>query len=188
MDLGVLLLYEPLRAKHLVSTAECGMVTGMENWKAVVGYEGLYEVSDHGRVRSATTGKIKAQCANKVDGRPFLALWIANKCKIFKPHTLVLTAFVAPRPEGMECCHNDGHPWNNHVSNLRWDTCKNNHADKVLHGTTNRGERCGTHKLTQAQVDAIRKDTRLQRLIAADYGVRDSAISRIKSRKLWAHS
>jgi hypothetical protein len=88
----------------------------------------------------------------------------------------------------MECCHNDGNPNNNHLSNLRWDTSKNNHADKVRHGTTNRGERCGTAKLTQSQVDEIRQDNRLQRLIAADYGVHQNTISRIKNGKRWTHS
>jgi len=160
----------------------------MENWKPVVGYEGLYEVSDIGNVFSITSGRQKKFSVHCLDSRPFINLWKDNKQKIFRPHTLVLTAFVGPRPEGMECCHNDGNPWNNCIENLRWDTSKNNHADKVKHGTTNRGERCGTAKLTQAQVDLIRKDTRLQRIIAAEYGVRDNTISRIKSGKRWAHS
>ena len=99
-----------------------------------------------------------------------------------------MEAFVGLRPQGMECCHNDGNPQNNHLSNLRWDTSKNNHADKVKHGTTNRGEQCGTAKLTLEQVRAIRQDDRLQRIIAAEYGVRDNTISRIKSGKRWAHS
>jgi hypothetical protein len=98
-----------------------------------------------------------------------------------------MEAFVGIRPQGMECCHNDGNPQNNHWSNLRWDTPKNNHADKVKHGTTNRGEQCGTAKLTLEQVRAIRQDTRLQRIIAAEYGVKDNTISRIKSFKRWAH-
>ena len=159
----------------------------METWLDVRGYEGLYEVSDHGRVRSAKTGKIKMFTKNKIENRPFLGLWRNNKLKIFKPHTLVLTAFAGPRPQGMECCHNDGDPWNNHVSNLRWDTPRNNQLDRAKHGTSNRGERCASAKLTEAQVRAIRADTRLQREIAAEYGVRENTISRIKSRKRWGH-
>lgn len=159
----------------------------METWKDVVGYEGLYEVSDHGRVRSIKTGCIKTYTENKLHKRPFLGLWKSNKIKIFKPHTLILTTFVGPRPQGMECCHNDGNPWNNHLSNLRWDTPRNNQLDRIKHGTSNRGERCAAAKLTEAQVRAILVDTRLQQVIADEYGVRQNTISRIKSGKRWRH-
>jgi len=159
----------------------------MEQWKDVVGFEGIYQVSNFGNVINTTTNKIKSQCINKKDNRPFLALWKNNKCKICRPHRLVLEAFVGKCPEGMEGCHNDGNAFNNHLSNLRWDTPKNNHADKIKHGTTNRGERCGTAKLTLEQVQAIRKDDRLQRIIAKEYNIAESMISRIKNGKRWQH-
>jgi len=159
----------------------------MEEWRNVIGYEGLYKVSDTGRVMNSVTGAIKKFTRNKSDNRPFLGLWKNNKVKIFKPHTLVLTAFVCPRPAGLECCHNDGNPWNNNLSNLRWDTTKNNQADRVKHGTSNRGEKCASAKLTKEQVNRIRNDTRLQRVIAEEYGVQPNTISRIKSKKRWAH-
>ena len=159
----------------------------MEQWKNIIGFEGIYEVSDFGNVRSIKTGKLKAQCINKKENRPFLNLWKNNKGKIVKPHTLVLEAFVNKRPEGLECCHNDGNAFNNHISNLRWDTAKNNHADKVKHGTTNRGERCGTAKLTLEQVRTIRLDTRLQRIIAKEYNIQQSVVSRIKNGVRWKH-
>lgn len=159
----------------------------MEEWKDVVGFEGIYEVSNHGQVRSKITNKIKKQTINKTTKRPYLGLWLKNKQTIVKPHRLVLEAFLGKCPEGMEGCHNDGNASNNHIDNLRWDTPKNNHADKVKHGTTNRGERCAAAKLTLEQVNAIRKDDRLQRLIAADYGIAESMISRIKNSKRWQH-
>ena len=175
----------------------------MEEWRNVVGFEGLYQVSNFGRVRSVITketestfilsrskkvNKIKKQTFDKVFNRPYLGLWKNNKQKICKPHTLVMEAFVGLRPQGMECCHNDGNPQNNYLSNLRWDTPISNQADRVRHGTTNRGEQCGNAKLTLEQVRAIRQDNRLQRIIAAEYGVRDNTISRIKSGKRWTHS
>jgi hypothetical protein len=49
-------------------------------------------------------------------------------------HTLVLEAFAGPRPEGMEGCHNDGNPTNNHIDNLRWDTRSANNQDTLRHG------------------------------------------------------
>lgn len=160
----------------------------MEEWLDVVGFEGIYQVSNFGRIRSIKTGKIKEQTVHDNHNRPYLGLWKNNKQKICRPHKLVMEAFVGMRPQGMECCHNDGNPQNNHLSNLRWDTPKNNHADKIKHGTTNRGEQCGTAKLTLEQVRSIRQDDRLQRIIAAEYGVKDNTISRIKSGKRWTHS
>jgi hypothetical protein len=159
----------------------------MEKWLGVIGFEELYEVSNHGQVRSVKTGQIKKITFRKLDNRPYIGLWKNAKQKIVRPYRLVLEAFVGKCPQGMECCHNDGNPMNNNLSNLRWDTPKNNHADKVKHGTTNRGERCGTAKLTLVQVNAIRKDNRLQRIIAEEYGVRQSLISRIKNGVRWQH-
>lgn len=49
-------------------------------------------------------------------------------------HRLVATAFIGEGPEGMEVCHADGNPANNHVGNLRWDTKKANGADTTRHG------------------------------------------------------
>lgn len=159
----------------------------MEQWLDVVGFEGLYEVSNHGQVRSVKTGQIKKITTDKKTNRPFLNIWKKNKQSVIRIHKLVLEAFVGKKPDGMECCHNDGNPFNNHISNLRWDTPKNNHADKVKHGTTNRGERCGTAKLTLEQVRAIRKDDRLQKIIAKEYEVQQSLISRIKNGVRWQH-
>lgn len=158
----------------------------MENWKNVVDFEGIYEVSDFGNIRSAKTKQLKKITIDAF-GRPYLGLWKNNKQKIVRPHKLVLEAFVGKAPKGMECCHNDGNQQNNKLSNLRWDTAKNNHADKLKHGTSNTGERCNWAKLTKAQVIAIRADIRTQKEIAAEYGVQQSQISRIKNGIRWIH-
>lgn len=159
----------------------------MENWKPVFGFEGLYDVSDHGRVRTVKTARIKKPTPNPKDGRLNILLWNGNKCKMMKVHRLVLFAFVGPPPKKHECCHGDGNPQNNLMGNLRWDTTAANQADRVKHGTSNRGERCGSAKLTEQQVRAIREDTRIQRLIALDYGIRANTVSRIKSGARWSH-
>ena len=160
----------------------------MEEWRDVIGFEGIYKVSNFGNVLTIKTNRIKKPTTGKDDNRPYLGLWINNKIKTCRIHRLVLEAFIGKCPQGMEGCHNDGNPSNNHLNNLRWDTPKNNHADKIRHGTTNRGERCGTAKLTLEQVRAIREDTRLQRIIAKEYNIAESMISRIKSGVRWKHS
>lgn len=159
----------------------------IETWKPVVGYEGLYEVSDHGRVKNAQTGAIKSQNKSKEDNRMRVMIWRNGKQKCAKVHRLVLIAFVGPNPLGHECCHNDGDATNNFLRNLRWDTPSANQLDRVKHGTSNQGEQCASAKLTEAQVIAILRDTRKQKIIASEYGVRDNTISRIKAGKRWAH-
>lgn len=159
----------------------------MEEWRNVVGFEGIYEVSSHGNVRSVKSGQLKKITEDKKTNRPFLNLWENNKQTVVRVHKLVLEAFVGLCPEGLECCHNDGNSFNNHINNLRWDTHKSNIHDRIKHSTSNRGERCGTAKLTLDQVRAIRQDNRLQRFIAADYGIAESMISRIKNGKRWQH-
>ena len=158
----------------------------MENWKNVVDFEGIYEVSNFGNIRSAKTKQLK-KITIDAHGRPYLGLWKNNKQKIVRPHKLVLEAFVGKAPKGMECCHNDGNQQNNKLNNLRWDTPKNNHADKLKHGTSNTGERCNWAKLTKDQVITIRADNRTQKEIAAEYGVQQSQISRIKNGIRWIH-
>jgi hypothetical protein len=85
----------------------------------------------------------------------------------------------------MEACHNDGGRANNRVSNLRWDTHKNNERDKLAHGT---GRRSGGAKLTESIVREVRR--RLDSgervgVIAKSVGVTSSAISLINLRKNW---
>lgn len=118
-----------------------------EQWRPVVGFEGIYEVSDHGRVRSldrmvASHSGLQRQAPGRV-----LRPWKSNrgdypKVGLSAPtgfrkefiHVLVLEAFVGPRPEGLVCCHNDGDSSNNRLSNLRWDTYSANNHDLVKHG------------------------------------------------------
>lgn len=159
----------------------------MEIWKPVVGFEGRYAVSNLGRVKNVKTKRIKKPTPDKKDGRLFLLLWNGNKAKAVRVGRLVLLAFRGPPPNGHEGCHNDGNPANNRLTNLRWDTPSANQRDRVRHGTSNRGEQCGTSKLTEKQVLAIREDGRLQREIAEEYGVQQSVISRIKSGVRWGH-
>lgn len=115
-------------------------------WRPVLGYEGLYEVSDSGNVRSIerqvedSNGIVRLRQGRILRGyfdgaRVRVRLSRLGVVTERKVHRLVLDAFVGPRPTGMECCHNDGDPTNNHVSNLRWDTKSANCLDSVQHGT-----------------------------------------------------
>nr|WP_232111245.1 HNH endonuclease signature motif containing protein [Nocardia wallacei] len=54
--------------------------------------------------------------------------------KLRTAHSLVAEAFIGPRPEGLQVCHNDGDPTNNMLANLRYDTPSENQTDIVRHG------------------------------------------------------
>ncbi len=105
-------------------------------------------------------------------------------------HRLLLEAFVGPRPPGMQCCHWDGNPANNDLTNLRWDTTRGNSADGIRLGRSTRGSRHPGAKLTEADIPEIRK---LRRSgvspfkIAAQFGVCYGTIRHVVIGKYWSH-
>ena len=113
-----------------------------------------------------------------------------GRSKQIPVHTLVLLTFVGPRPDGMQCRHLDGNQCNNHVSNLSWGTPLENHFDKHLHGTDNRGEKCYKAKLKTADVLEIRERAASgEKLtnIARDFPVVLTGILKIVNRETWKH-
>jgi hypothetical protein len=90
-------------------------------------------------------------------------------------HQLVLEAFVGPKPEGQECCHENGIRSDCHLLNLRYDTKGNNQKDSVSHGTHNT-QRPSTHPNGKFSEDDIRMMRHLYnylfaKQIASLYGV-----------------
>lgn len=76
--------------------------------------------------------KIATACTIR-DGRvvcyPHFNVYRDNKRFTGHVHILMLETFIGPRPDGMECCHEDGNPLNNMLTNLRWDTPVGNAKD-----------------------------------------------------------
>lgn len=119
----------------------------MELWTSVDGYEGFYEVSNYGNVRSLTRavpyGRHKGMTYTGRDLKLFVTnnylsvkLARAGITKTFYVHELVMMAFDGPRPEIDERCeirHLDGNKFNNNFSNLAYGTVKENAADRKLH-------------------------------------------------------
>ncbi len=167
----------------------------IENWKPVVGYESLYEVSDQGRVktlhRRGTPAKILKQ--KPIKRHSTISLRNTNikggKSRCIQVARLVLAAFVGPCPPEMEGAHNDGNGLNNSRSNLRYDTHLNNMRDKHRHGTNYKplGELHHLHILTEAEVSEIFSSAARQMELAELYQVNQATISDIKTGRTWSH-
>lgn len=166
-----------------------------EEWRAVRGHEGQYEVSDQGRVRSLdriVTGKDgKSQprggrvlkCGTTKNG--YQSVTVAGRWLYV--HRLVLEAFAGPCPPRHEACHGNGVKSDNRFANLRWDSRPQNNADRVRHNGGNRGERCGTAKLTKEQALEILASSERCCDLAKRFGVRHTTISRIRNGHRWSH-
>lgn len=135
------------------------MLLTMLLWRDIPGYEGLYQVSALGRVRSLdhvtfkkstrgttfdfrTKGRLLRQYHHQTTYHKS-GYWYVTLCKNgvrknFFVHQLVLLTFVGPCPVGMLCCHENDNGKDNRLSNVRWDTQKNNHKDSVRNGTAAR--------------------------------------------------
>lgn len=119
-----------------------------EVWASVAGWEGLYEVSDLGRVRSLPRlvphwrgglarrpARIMRTSIDK-DGYRTVCLSRPSTRQTVKVHRLVALAFLGdPPPSKPLCLHIDGDPQNNRLSNLRWGSHSENEQDKLRHGT-----------------------------------------------------
>ena len=96
----------------------------MENWKAVNGYEGLYEVSDKGRVKGLKRNRILKNIVDSL-GYVRVSLCKENKIKAHKIHRLVAEHFLKPS-EYKVVNHIDGNKKNNSVENLEWCNASQN--------------------------------------------------------------
>lgn len=104
-----------------------------EIWKDIKGYEGLYQISNFGNVKSLPkfrvkyhTGEIILKQQNSANGYKQINLYKNNKHRTEKIHRLVAEAFI-PNPENKpEVNHIDGDKTNNYIGNLEWNTRKEN--------------------------------------------------------------
>jgi UDP-N-acetylmuramyl tripeptide synthase len=165
----------------------------IEEWRPVPGLNG-YEVSSHGAVRSVDGWFDQRHGAGTVYRRFRKGRVLRSRIDkqgyrstgAGRTHALVMLAFYGEPPEGMEIAHNDGNKANAYLSNLRYTTKSQNEADKLLHGTHNRGIRHGMAKLTEEDVLMIRTVVGQTHQVLADrYGVSEACIRSILTRKRW---
>ena len=173
-----------------------------ERWRPVVGFEGLYEVSDQGRVRGLDRliahprggvrrwpGRVLRACVMP-HGYLEVSLCKDGTRTLRTVHSVVAEAFHGPAPAGHEVAHENGRRADCRASNLSWKTRKDNHADKIRHGTTNRGERQWKSKLTKARVLLARRlaaEGVSQGVLGERFGVNRETIGKVVRRETWAH-
>lgn len=157
-----------------------------ETWKPAVGFEGRYEVSDLGAVRSLPRPRTKGgplKPTPQVGGYLRLELVGKDGKRLSRSvHRLVLEAFVGPRPEGMQAAHRNGIVTDNRVSNLYWATVQQNAADRIAHGKHAAVMR-EKRKLTEADAAFIRANHKVikQTDLAAMFSVHRATVQRIHS-------
>lgn len=184
-----------------------------EVWKDIPAYEGLYQVSNLGRVKSLKrkagilsrgvqwmdrTVPEKVLSPSRAGGYATVTLCKSNVKVGYGVHVLVLTSFVGPCPEGMWCRHLNGDSFDNRLSNLCWGTPKENGEDRVRHGTSGKGIpkikcRGETHPRAKLTEDSVRKmrmlyeEEHTMRDLARMFRVDDSVVSCTVRRLNWKH-
>lgn len=118
----------------------------VENWKPVAGYEGIYEVSDLGNVRSLARKDSRGSLvrgrvlkANSVGNYRAVDLYKDGKRKLSLVHRLVAGAFILNPADLPQVNHVDGDPSHNAVGNLEWTTGR----DNVIHAMHTLGRERG---------------------------------------------
>lgn len=119
-------------------------IDGPEVWRAVPGWEGAYDVSDRGRVRSwkTTRGALERPRIKKptknAQGYACVSLSSDGKSRMCNVHSLVMSAFHGKREDGMEVRHLNGNRLDASLENLAYGTPSENQRDRVVHGTAKR--------------------------------------------------
>lgn len=156
-----------------------------------------FEVSEYGDVRRLGTLK-RLRGWVDADGYVRYSLTDADGVRAaVAAHQLVAWAFIGPRPSpDYEVAHENGSRLGCHFSNLRWALPASNQHDKILHGTSVVGERNSHAKITEADVQDIRRAYREIKQrgsgrsvgeLDRKYGLCRAQVIRIARGTAWSH-
>ena len=120
-----------------------------EQWKDLAGFEGLYKISDQGRVWSAVKNKFLSTPANK-QGYPHFCVSKGDKQYTKRVHTEMAKAFIGPLETGQHVRHLNGIKTDNRLENLAYGSAKENMDDMRREGYE------GINRLTLTQIEEIK--------------------------------
>lgn len=170
-------------------------------WRPVSGFEGFYEVSDAGQVRSVARSFMQRSGTVRAFPSVVLKPKVQRKTRYltvmlrdattgrkgeFTVHALVAAAFLPARPDGAEVRHMDGSRDNNRADNLEWGTHADNMRDQYVHGTRIASTWHHKSKLTADQVQEIRASSKSGAEIARELGLSVSTVCRARKGKTYA--
>lgn len=168
-----------------------------EEWKDIPGFEGYYQVSNLGRIKSVERwinhrkGKTRVRERLKKYGRmgPYYGVTLSKEGnnKTVLVHRIVALCFIANPDNKPKVNHKDFNVSNNCVNNLEWATQQENIDYSVAANRNVKGETHGCHKLTEVQVKEIRSYDKAYKWLSDHYGVSYGNIKLIRNRKIWAH-
>jgi hypothetical protein len=160
-----------------------------EVWRPIAGYEGIYEVSNHGRVKRLTPssggpgGHVLQPVLNQT-GYYYVNCCNRGKRSTSYIHKLVSEAFLGPRPHKYHVNHKDADKTNNNLLNLEYVSP----AENVIHGGM-----AGTNKHVWLTPDLVRQirlmyqQVQSYKLISDHFGVDAAHVYRIVTRQSWGH-
>lgn len=175
----------------------------MEFFKDVIDYEGLYQISNFGNVKSLSR-KIKSSRGFRVmrerilkpatDRKGYLAVSLTKngKSKTIKVHSIVTLCFLGERKNNHQVNHKDGNKQNNHLSNLEYCTRAENIQHAFDNGliTRKKGEEHFRSKLKNEDILKIRKMSKSgfsQRQISKLFSVNHNTIGSVLRGETWVH-
>lgn len=165
-----------------------------EEWRPVVGYEGIYDVSTHGRVRRVEDARRGGWKAGRImqAGVTKLGYLYVNLFDGVHPngkksyvHVLVAAAHIGPKPIGKEVNHIDRDKTNNHVSNLEYKThlenMEHSRLDRVL--AIRKSAKVGME--TAEEIRTRYQNGERQYMLAEEYGFSRATINQIVNMRIW---
>ena len=192
----------PGRAHNPTFAGSIPAAPANEEWRPVVGYEGLYEVSDRGRVRSLdrTVGTYygeRVMSGRVLISSPFTSGYLrvglcgVGRMKCRRVHRLVMESFVGEIPDGMQVNHVNGDKADNRLANLEYVTPRENIRHGMATGLIRKGgEDNWSAKLTAESVREIRRRYRRGSgpgyiRLGREFGVNPSTVARIVKGLTW---
>ena len=175
-----------------------------EEWKDIPNYEGIYQVSDLGRIKSlsgllATKSGVIKQRYNKImsqiiksNGYLSIMFSVNSNQKRFHVHRLVAISFISNPENKPEVNHKNCIKTHNYKMNLEWNTVQENTDHAVLNNLNCKGEKAPWSKLTSTKIIAIRRLYKINPYfnktnVAKKLGVKDTTIHKIIRNQRWKH-